>query len=216
MVASNFAQIKGCSALHPVVYGDCTTLQCCILLACFLACSLQEKAVVRAACAWHCCPGSNKMWTSNKHVVLLQPLLWFQTANCVVVDCCYLLQDMNQLMSLFTAKPWRQGSVATFKFMFRQKAVRAARQGRGSQTCKPPKTPGPPQHQQQGSPEKEGRASNPGMSLVEVHVDCPEVLISPTSQRRAEAVPGNVMTEALLSPTLQRRRSASVPGGPQQ
>jgi hypothetical protein len=47
------------------------------------------------------------------------------------------LQDMNQLQSLFSAKPWQQGPFATVKFLFRARAARAARMRRSGHNQSP-------------------------------------------------------------------------------
>ncbi|KAF6253767.1 major facilitator superfamily domain-containing protein [Scenedesmus sp. NREL 46B-D3] len=47
------------------------------------------------------------------------------------------IDDMNQLQSLFSAKPWQQGPFATIKFLFRARAARAARMRRSGQHQSP-------------------------------------------------------------------------------
>jgi hypothetical protein len=50
--------------------------------------------------------------------------------HAAVTPAVVAAQDMNQLQSLFSAKPWQQGPYATIKFLFRARAARAARMRR--------------------------------------------------------------------------------------
>jgi hypothetical protein len=87
------------------------------------------------------------------------------------------LQDMNQLQSLFSAKPWQQGPVATVKFLFKARAARAARMRRSGHH-----EPATQQQQQQRRQAKEVVKAEHSPSVVEpenglshIYVDCAQL-----------------------------------------
>jgi hypothetical protein len=86
-------------------------------------------------------------------------------------------QDMNQLQSLFSAKPWQQGPYATIKFLFRAHAARAARMRRSAhlQSPVPQQQATLPVVQQLQKPTQQQPMNEADTSLSHIYVECTQV-----------------------------------------
>lgn len=121
-------------------------------------------------------------------VALLAGLLTLVLPETLGAPMAENIDDMNQLQSLFSAKPWQQGPFATIKFLFKARAARAARMRRSGHG-----QPATEQQQQQQvqdarKPEQQPSVAVEGSSLPHIYVECAQLKEGSSSEPRAAAV----------------------------